>query len=352
MILKVFFISFVESNYSRTGVLLKSVTPGFQKFFVQVRYSPWSMACDLFKLKKSLSDDSLLVVMSPSHKVTFLARVITRKNVYLDAGWPMIDGVLSRGVKLSRFPYMIYTYILDFISFHSARTIFVESEVQLNRIKNVFKVPHNRLRVGFTGLNETAFLDSHPLSPRLIELREFLEEKGFNMTALFRGQINNEAGISNILEAARVLADEVAFVFITGSREIVGALPPNCIQFLNVTNFEMKQIYESVDLTIGQISTHPRLNYTIPHKAFEAGYFEKCYITTRTASMQELYPVGTVCYLDHVSVDDLVLKIRALNSIQLRKRLENLIGARYQVVASQDLLGMQFMNFLKSDYSR
>jgi hypothetical protein len=172
------------------------------------------------------------------------------------------------------------------------------------------------------------------------------------MTALFRGQINNEAGLSRILEAANELIDEVAFVFITGSREIVDAIPTNCVQILNATNLEMKQIYELVDLTIGQISTHPRLNYTIPHKAFEAGYFKKCYVTTRTSSMQELYPVGTACYLDTVSVDELVLKIRELKSIEHRTHFENLISSRYKIVASQDLLGRKFVDFLYSDYSK
>jgi hypothetical protein len=110
----------------------------------------------------------------------------------------------------------------------------------------------------------------------------------------------------------------------------------------------MSLLYERANIALGQISLHPRLKYTIPHKAFEAGYFAKCYVTPRSKGILELFSRESVFTMHDTSVDCLVETIRELKDVQLRRKYENRINEEYLQVSSQRILNENFEKLLNS----
>jgi hypothetical protein len=340
--MKVYFLSFVGPDYSRSSVLLNFESASILKEYVAISHEWRRMYRELLILKKRMDHHSIIFVMSPSHKVCLPAKLITRQKVYLDAGWPLTDGVLSRGVKISKIPKLVKSFLLDFISFHSADLILVESKSQLQRVKRIFQVPSSRIKVAFTGFNERAFSELTRETPVVSNLDRKLKLLPNQVTVLFRGRINNESGIGTIIAAAEVLISEASFIIISDPSEELKTLPSNCFIVSNVTENEMSLLYERADIALGQISNHPRLSYTIPHKAFEAGYFAKCYVTPKSKGILELFSHESVFILDDASVECLVKAIRELKNFHLREKYENRIHKEYLRLASQKILNDDF----------
>jgi hypothetical protein len=280
--------------------------------------------------------------MSPSHKATFPAKVLTRKRIILDAGWPLTDGVLSRGITFNKLPKLVHSYFLDWISFHSADIILVESHAQLQRIHRLFVVSKRKLKVAFTGVNESAFSMSSDQTTTETNINWDLIQSGQKLIVLFRGRINRESGIANIIAAAKELTLEANFIFVTGASKLLEDIPLNCFLYSEVSDAAIKEIYANSDITIGQISRHRRLKYTIPHKAFEAGFFERVYITPSSPSLLELYPDDSVYFLEDASVANLVSAIRKLKDFPLRQMYRRRIGEHYRQNSSQASLNVNF----------
>jgi len=339
---KVYFLSFVGPNYSRSSVLLNFESASISKEYVPVSHKWRRMCFDLFNLRRRMDPHSIILVMSPSHKVCLPAKLITRKKVYLDAGWPLTDGILSRGVHANKIPKLIKSFLLDYLSFHSAELILVESSGQLRRVNRIFRVPSSRVKVAFTGLNEGAFSKLAHATSVVSTLDEKLNLFPNRVVVLFRGRINNESGIGTILAAAEVLIAEASFVIVTSPSKEVRSLPSNCFLVSDVTENEMSLLYERADIALGQISEHPRLKYTIPHKAFEAGYFAKCYVTPQSKGILELFCPGSVFLMDDTSVECLVKAIRLLKDSKLREKYEDRIHEKYLRTSSQKVLNDEF----------
>jgi glycosyltransferase involved in cell wall biosynthesis len=90
------------------------------------------------------------------------------------------------------------------------------------------------------------------------------------------------------------------------------------------------------------------LNRTIPHKAFEAGYFSKPYISGDNQGVRELYSdPDQVEYLQETTPEALVNCISNLIDNETKmKHLGLNIKARYSEIASQETLGKEFYNLL------
>ena len=349
---KVYFLSFVDRNYSRSSVLLNFNSQNLYKEFISFKYETRQIVKQLYSLKKVLDESSIIVIMSPSHKITVLARMILGCPIILDAGWPLTDGVMSRGLKPRTIGKLITSFLLDFISFHSSSHILVESNPQLSRIRKYYFVSLKKMTVSFTGLNETAFEPQMHQGRIAQTLSLQLRERSFQLVVLFRGKINKESGIDVIVGAAKTLINEMAFVILTGVETALKELPSNCFIISNVTASEMAQIYEISDIALGQLSNHPRLSYTIPHKAFEAGYFAKCYVTADSRGVQELYSEQNSVYVPNVNVENLVLVLKNLQSRELREKYGESINKRYRSISSQEILNQSFERLIAELHSK
>jgi hypothetical protein len=112
---------------------------------------------------------------------------------------------------------------------------------------------------------------------------------------------------------------------------------------------EMASIYGLSSIAIGQISSHPRLDYTIPHKAFEAGFFSKPYISVQTPGLDEIFSASSYCAIKNPSAEgirDAVLKLRDL---EIRKTLAIKLKNDYELNCSQELIHEKFVENIYQD---
>jgi len=117
-----------------------------------------------------------------------------------------------------------------------------------------------------------------------------------------------------------------------------------------ISTREMKYLYETATVCIGQISNKPRLKNTIPHKAFEAAFFGKPYLSSDTLGIREFFPENNQCYyLKEVSVaclEEAILDITG--NAELQSDLSLNIAKRYKEVASQATLSLKFFEIISS----
>jgi len=248
-----------------------------------------------------------------------------------------------RNKQILRFPIIAW---IDFISFHLADIVLLESKAQLARVRKQYFVRNSKLRVQFTGLNESSF--NSELLPSLIisNVKARITELNNPLIVLFRGKINRESGFENILEAANALVDSVTFIFAIGEYPNLGSFPRNVITVPHITDLEMKEIYSLSQVSIGQVSKHPRLRYTIPHKAFEAGFFSMPYITTDSKGVREYLNLNSAIFLNNPASGTLVNAILDLKKEKIRKEYSNKINADYHKFASQKVLSDKFEEIL------
>ena len=337
------FFSYLTPDYSRTGVYLNSpsaesidlkfvkITPGLIQSFIHI----WKT------VKESKDNIDVYVVNSPSHLIAFILKAISRKPIVLDAGWPLSDGI--RFEDNSLIP-RVKAYLIDLISFHSAKIVILESDRQIDFVNRKFLVNKSKLRKIFTGFDEKSYVLSSENIPELKSIDTSLP------VVMFRGSWNPESGL-NILEAASHEFEQKAMnlIICTNIKESEFQFSKSTY-FISrrLTNREIRMIYEMSDIVIGQISNKPRLNRTIPHKAFEAGYFSKPYISGDNQGIRELYSDSDqVEYLPESNSESLINCIS--NLIHDETRLRNLglnIKARYMEIASQEILGKEFHHLL------
>jgi glycosyltransferase involved in cell wall biosynthesis len=167
---------------------------------------------------------------------------------------------------------------------------------------------------------------------------------------MFRGSWNPESGL-NILEVAshELEKKSLNLIICTNAKEREFQFSKSTF-FISrrLTNQEIRMMYEISDVVIGQISNNRRLNRTIPHKAFEAGYFSKPYISGDNQGVRELYPdPDHVVYLQENTPESLVNCISNLIDNETKmKHLGLNIKVRYGEIASQETLGKEFYHLL------
>jgi glycosyltransferase involved in cell wall biosynthesis len=339
---KILFFSFVGAHYSRSSTILNFDSERYSKEFISLPKGAFANFVAIILMHHKIKLVDFYVVMSPCHMVAPILKLLSSKKVILDAGWSLTDGQLSRSNKIKDWPKLVRTYAIDLVAFHTADKVVVESNNQAARIVKLFGIPKKKIEVNFTGLDETAFPLCERASRKMAGLDLKLKSVDRGLTVVFRGKINNESGFENILEAARILENKVWFILVSGNLDTSLSLPSNTIVLSNLTNTEMSEVYRKSDIALGQLSRHPRLNYTIPHKAFEAGFFAKPYITANTSGIRELYGPDSAIFINDVSGGSLASEIVKLSKLRDRLALTTFIHSDYQRNASQAVLNEKF----------
>ncbi len=277
----IIFLSYLQSDYSRSGVYFDGLDEDVSAY-VAIRSTLFSAILDLWRLRESTNlKDKVILVMSPSHKITLLARVVLGKEIILDAGWALSEAAISnKGLGIRQLK-LLKNFFIDFISFHSAKIIILESEQEAGYVSKKFMITPRKLRVVYTGLNEFTFesVEKHPNT-----------HKHARLQVLFRGKINDEAGIENILAATLMLEKEPIDFFIVTNKNLSNykfSMHTKIVSHYLNSN-EMADFYRRSDVCLGQFSESERLGRTIPHKAFESLYFARCYLTPRTNPLQSM----------------------------------------------------------------
>jgi hypothetical protein len=312
--------------------------------FQQVNSGFWSSYFHILRERKNIKQFSNVVVMSPSHSLVLLIVILTGRRPILDAGWSLTESTLIRSSGLRSLIKISKSYLIDLFAFHFSRKVFLESNEQVDFVARKFGVSRKKLSRLFTGVNEKIF---ESIWSNLSSGDPHRATTDGKFTILFRGKNNQEAGLDCILGAAEILKyEEVQFLIATDfmSKDIY--IPPNVQIFTNrLSEVEMVKFYSISNLCLGQISSNPRIERTIPHKAFEALYFSKCYLTLPSKPILELLPSASErASLKNPEPTDLAKEIQRLSRITVEvKEIGRLGNLRYKEVASQEVLGLQFL---------
>lgn len=339
------FLTFVGEDYSRSGVLRGGMA---NSNFLLLPYPGLKLIYQLIRLKHEKTfRNKILVVMSPAHILVLFLRFILPNRVVLDAGWPLLDGVVSRQkpnrnkLTLRFFKY----YMLDYLCLHLSHAVALESNQQLQRCMKLFRLKEGKSFQSFTGFNETEVTNgvNDLICPLLDMCPECNPKK--DPVILFRGKCNAEAGLEVLASATNELSSHKLTFVIATNRFLTEFHFSNktvvLTEFLGVD--QIAHLYKAASISIGQLSNNPRLRFTIPHKAFEAAFFQTPYLTVDAIGVRELFSKDSevILYNPEGKLLSKVI-VDALEDSQLVKRSVS-ANETYRRVASQDIVARNFL---------
>jgi hypothetical protein len=332
------FVTSYETDYSRSGVLLSFLS---KKGLVSevIKFDSWRLLLPFaFNIFKANKHTDYYVIMNPSQFLTPIVRFLTSKRIILDSGWPLTEKSKTKNASITLKIQRIKSWIIDFISMHLANLVLLESEMQKNRTSKRFKVAKYKISVSLTGTDEESFAN----------ISKYSGSPDSYFKVGFRGKYTLEAGLEVLAEATHLCIDpNITFLVLASN------IPPHVIFASNTLienkpysdKREMAEMLMTCDVLLGQLSDHPRLNVTIPHKAFEAAAMGKPYLTARATGIQEFLVEGLEAeYFKPGDAADLLLHIQKLKrENEYREMLSVNIKQKYGRVASEKAIGEKFL---------
>lgn len=285
----------------------------------------------------------VLMIGYLEHLLVPFARLISKKPIVVD-----MLGSLADAERYSHEAGTWRTYknmLIDRLAVRYADVVLLESEAQkkffVEKFGNLTK-----FKVLYTGVDESVL--HCPSRSR--------HEKSI---VLFRGRFTPESGIFHILEAARLLKSRRDITFrIIGTHYRLAARVRETIRTNDLTNVELINEYLPDDtlrekmceasVSLGQFEANPRLDRTIPHKAFEAMYMGTSFITAQSPAVAELLTDGeSVLFVRRADPADLAEKIRMIiDDPELGKRLAEHARKVYDRACSSDVLINRLLGIL------
>lgn len=340
---KIICLSLYEKSYSRGSVYLNS-SYAIKEQLLFKKVQPGVL--NLFRTLKGIAQDeepseTIFVILSPSHILVPILRLFWRGKIVLDAGWPLTDAALSRIFDKWKPIRVFKSLIIDIISFNFSSRVLLESEAQASRVNRKFLVPRKKIQVLFTGFDGNSIPQGEADIPELSRLNS---EKPI---VTFRGSVNPESGLDIIARMSKLPAARTFNLLICTNRNLPREdfSPTTEIISRRLTNLEMATIYRKSSILIGQVSNKRRLNYTIPHKAFEAGFFKKAYVSIDRDAIRELYPRdNSVEYKSEFTEEVLLTSIlKLLGNTDLLKSKAIAISESYEKLSNQEKLAREFI---------
>lgn len=348
---KTIFLSFVNQTYSRSAVYMDVKNPKVE--FHLIESNSWIAITQIRKIiKANLGYKVIFVVMSPCHKLVPIIRLQTKSKIILDAGWPLIDGIFVRHFQWpKKLALVIKIYIIDFVSFQLSHKILFETNAQRDRCIKIYQIRKNKSFRLFTGFNEEIYLNA--MERGLLDSCNchICNLPNSTLKVFFRGAYNDEAGIEEITSAARALNRE-KIVFIIAIKNLpkksyLRKISNVLIIESTLTETEIAHFYLTADITLGQLSSSGRLKRTIPHKAFEAAYFAKPYVTANSGGIREFLTSEDAFLLEsnvEFPLANAIIKLK--NKKILCENLSISIKKTYQKTASQEKLRADFESII------
>ena len=259
-------------------------------------HSPsWRKFLTLYKKHKLIKNDyDILMVGYTAHILVPFARLISRKKIVFNALSSLYEGIVVSRQQSSPLSFRgIYCWLVDFFAFHLAHLSLLESQNQVSYVAKKFFVPRRKLLKSWTGVsNQDFFYD-----PALPKLKDF--------TILFRGGFLPESGIQYAVEASKILQKENIKFRIIGTglmshqvEKMLNSFDSKNMEWIKdrLPDTELRKKMQECHLSLGQLSNHPRLNRTIPHKAFESAAMKIPYLTARNKAVLELFKDNETCF--------------------------------------------------------
>jgi hypothetical protein len=336
-------VSLEENSRSRTNTFLTDAIgcvfnwkrlnmPGFKSFK--------SALTSLSKIPRG----QRILVTSPNALLVIPLVVLRKGRPVLDMGWPLIDGVV---VSRRQFGFLgfkaILTYITDFLAIHLASKVLLETEEQAIFVSKIFFVSRKKLKVIHTGFDERRVKLSPPIQVEKTKKSRVKE-------IVFRGGNQMEAGLDTLCESLNLLSPSDLFRFKIISKDFTSArFDPSIVKVLDgeMSDEELFRELYSADILLGQMSNHPRLKRTIPHKFFEAAFLRIPYVTSSSGLMNYFVKNEMVFGFEGGNPYSLLGVIRSIveDQDELDRRCARLYGW-YLENASQEVLSNKLLSVL------
>nr|AQS32877.1 hypothetical protein [uncultured bacterium] len=252
---------------------------------------------EFFNLIKYLLENrkswDLIFVGYDSPTLVPFAKIFSNKKVVYNALCSVYERLIISRKLASRYSIKaVYYWLSDFLAVHLANLTMVETMAQARFFKRFFKIPNSKLFVAWSGVDENSFKFNSEIS------------KFLTFTVLFRGIFMPESGAEYVVQAAKILEKEdVKFIIKGGGlhwdklREMIKELNPQNLElkldFLD--NDELSSLMQKCHLSLGQLSDHPRLIRTIPHKCYESLALKLPYLTVKNSGVLELLRPDETC---------------------------------------------------------
>jgi glycosyltransferase involved in cell wall biosynthesis len=287
-------------------------------------------------------ENRTIIVCSPSHILVLPFVFFRGIRPHLDAGWPLFDGVISSRRQYGFLGFnLIKTYLIDFLAFHLSLSVIIESNEQKKRVIKRYFLSSNKVHVVLTGFDESRFSGMHV---------EEVDGNRNTQQVIMRGSDQEEAGVSFLIEAAnlaRLKNINLFFRVVTNSDEKQAVFENLKLSSNRISDVELFKEYCSSQIALGQLSNHPRINWTIPHKFFEAAYLGLPYLCASSGPMRDLAEDNCVALFEGGNPIDLLNRIVELISDKSKQnRISKNIKAFYEEYCSQSVLTEKFLSII------
>ena len=344
-----YYFGIYRPTWARDTVLLKGLTARGEKIILLTDNSAgWRKYWHLWRAHRWHREPyDYLLVGYLSNAAVSLARLVSRRPVIFNAGNSLYEGaVLDRGDYGPWSPRRYLIWLIDFLAFHSAHLVLVESAQQKKFLRRRFGVPERKLAVLFTGAIAAV---SSP-GPTVAKADTF--------TVLFRGWLVPATGVEQVLAAAKLLRGEPINFLLIGRGPLLRQVQKTIQEFglskvKLITEFlpeaELHRQMLAGQIMLGQFSDHPRLDRTIQNKTFEALALGLPYITRDSKSNRELLINGKNClFVKPADPTDLAAKILQLkNDPALREKLSRNGRILYEQKLTPCAIADEFLKIIK-----
>lgn len=259
-------------------------SPGLKKFF-KLFVKHWQIR----------KEYDAMIVGHTGQITVFFAKLITRKPIIFDALCSLYEANIISRSSFSKYSLRgLLTWAIDWLACFSADLILVESNEQKKFFIEKFKINPTKCLVMYTGADDSVFYPD----PKI--------KKNQRFTVLFRGRLMPEAGVSYVLDAAKIVEkDEINFVIIGFG--IMQKEVEKKIKDLNLQNLifiseeleidDLRNKMLRCHISLGWFEDRERLKRTIPHKAFESLAMKLPYVTGDTLPLNEIFTNMKNCLL-------------------------------------------------------
>ena len=330
-----------DLNYSRTGTFLGKNKPkdvmnlpnSFRKL-LKVMFS-----YEVFHEIKGRN----LVICSPARSLVILCWLAGNRNILLDAGWPLSDSIESKTFKQSLKTKK--DLFIDFLSFQLSKGVIFESDTQLRRSAKKFLIKKKKCYRIYTGFDETK---SHT-NPHL----NLNSQSPIKLKVFFRGKMNVEAGEEKLgLISFQMNNLAQMIVYSNKIKSPNNFHPATETRIGNLPFAEIESAYIESAVVLGQLGNSPRLEWTIPHKIFEAAYYGKPIVAVRNKGLCELFSEEEILYIDNNSESEILSALELLlKDDQIRSQFSTNIKLKYDSKLKQSILENQFFGLVNKIFS-
>jgi len=338
-----------DPTYSRNRIFIKGLRAnGVTVIECMSRLSGLQKYLDLIKKHWKLRHHyDAIMVGYPGQQSVLLARILTGKPIIFDALVSLYDSlVCDRAVISPRSIRAYYFWLIDWLSFHLADHIIVDTNEHGTYFAKTFKIHSKKITRIFIGSDDEVVF---PL-PRTHHDDTF--------TVHFHGGFNPLQGVDVIVRAAKILErDQISFTIIGDGQTFkeVHALAEKIgvsnVSFINRVPYEELRVrLATADMSLGIFGSTEKAKRVIPNKVYEALATGTPIVTADTPAIAELLTDREQVLLSAIGDENnLAEKIRELKMDEgLRTRIARRGYELFTARLTPAVLGRELLSVIMS----